>query len=150
MNFMALYEHVFIARQDITSQQMEDLITQYTGIIADNGGAVVRHEYWGVKTLAYRVQKNRKAHYALMMIDAPSKAVLEMERLQKINEDVLRSLTIRVEALEEGPSAMLMKRERDEKIAREFETERTDDDYAAKPRKSGGGRFRDDAGSDVE
>jgi small subunit ribosomal protein S6 len=147
---MAFYEHVFLARQDITSQQMEELITQYTDLIAANGGSVVRHEYWGVKTLAYRIQKNRKAHYAMLLIDAPSKAVLEMERIQSINEDVMRSLTIRVEALEEGASAMLMKRERDEKIAREFETERVEDDYAAKPRKSGGGRFRDDAGQDQE
>jgi small subunit ribosomal protein S6 len=147
---MALYEHIFIARQDITAQQMEDLITQYTGIIADNGGKVVRHEYWGLKSLAYKIQKNRKAHYAILFIDAPHKGIAEVERLEGINEDVMRFMTVRVEEISEEPSVMLQKRERDEKIAREFEIDREDDySYAANKAKRGGGRFRE-AGEDIE
>ena len=111
---MALYEHVLLVRQDATSQQVETLVEQYKGIIEQNGGKVTKNEYWGVKTLAFRIKKNRKAHFTLLNIDAPHAAVNEMERLQAISEDVIRSMTIRVEALEEGPSAMLQKRDRDD------------------------------------
>ena len=112
---MPLYEHVFLARQDISAQQVEGLTDQYKAVIEAAGGAVTKVEYWGVKSLAFRINKNRKAHYALMNISAPAPAVAEMERQMRINENVLRFMTVRVEALEDGPSAMLQKRERDEK-----------------------------------
>ena len=112
---MALYEHVFLARQDVTAQQVEELTARFKGVIEANGGSVTKAEYWGVKTLTYRIRKNRKAHFSLLNIDAPSSAVLEMERQMRINEDILRFLTIRVEELEEGPSAMLQKRDRDDR-----------------------------------
>ena len=111
---MALYEHVLLARQDVSAQQVETLVETFKGIIEANGGSVPKVEYWGVKSLGYRINKNRKAHYSLLNIDAPSAAVLEMERQMRINEDVLRFLTIRVEELEEGQSAMLQKRDRDD------------------------------------
>jgi small subunit ribosomal protein S6 len=108
---MALYEHVYLARQDVTAQQVEALTEQFKGIIEARGGKVAKIEYWGVKSLAYRIKKNRKAHFTLMNIDAPSAAVAEVERLQGLNEDVLRFLTLCVEEHEEGPSAMTRKRE---------------------------------------
>jgi small subunit ribosomal protein S6 len=108
---MALYEHIFLARQDVTAQQVETMTEQFKGIIEANGGTVAKVEYWGVKSLAYRIKKNRKAHFSLLNIDAPSAAVVEMERQMSINEDVLRVLTIRMEEHEEGPSAMMRKRE---------------------------------------
>jgi small subunit ribosomal protein S6 len=108
---MALYEHVYLARQDVTAQQVEALTEQFKGIIEARGGKVAKIEYWGVKSLAYRIKKNRKAHFTLMNIDAPSAAVAEVERLQGLNEDVLRFLTLRVEEHGEGPSAMTRKRE---------------------------------------
>jgi small subunit ribosomal protein S6 len=107
---MALYETVFIARQDISSAQTEALAQTYAQLIADNGGEVKKTEHWGLKSLAFRMNKNRKGHYVLFNIDAPSAAVLEMERNMRINEDVLRYLTVRVEEHEEGPSAMLQNR----------------------------------------
>jgi small subunit ribosomal protein S6 len=112
---MALYEHVYLARQDVTSQQVEDLTTQMKGVIAAGGGTVGKVEYWGVKSLSFRMSKNRKAHFTLINIDAPPAAVAEMERQLRLNEDVLRYMTIRVEALEDGPSAMMIKRDRDER-----------------------------------
>lgn len=115
---MPLYEHIFIARQDASAQQVEELTKAYTELLGENGGKVLKTEYWGVKSLAYRMNKNRKGHYTLFNIDAPAQAVAEMERLQRINEDVLRSLTIRVEELEEGPSAMMQKRDRDDRSDR--------------------------------
>ena len=104
---MALYEHIFLARQDITAQQVDALVEQYKGVIESFGGKVGRIENWGLKSLTYRIKKNRKAHYALMDIDAPAPAIHEVERQMRINEDVLRYMTIAVEAHEEGPSAML-------------------------------------------
>jgi small subunit ribosomal protein S6 len=112
---MALYEHVFLARQDVTAQQVETMTETYKAVIEANGGAVAKVEYWGVKSLAYRIKKNRKAHYALFNLDAPPAAVAEMERQMAINEDILRFMTVRVEELEEGPSAMLQKRDRDDR-----------------------------------
>lgn len=108
---MALYEHVFLARQDVTAQQVDALTEQMKSVIQAGGGSVGKVEYWGVKSLAYRVKKNRRAHLTLMNIDAPPAAVAEMERQMRINEDVIRLLTVRVDQLEEGPSAMLRKRE---------------------------------------
>jgi len=107
---MAFYETVFIARQDITSAQAETLAETYSQMITDNGGKVTKTEHWGLKTLAFRMNKNRKGHYVLFNIDAPSAAVLEMERNMRINEDVLRYMSIRVDEHEEGPSAMMQNR----------------------------------------
>ena len=108
---MALYEHVFLARQDLSQQQVDALVEPYKGIITAGGGSVGRVENWGLKSLTYRVNKNRKAYYTLMDINAPAAAVKEMERQQGLSEDVLRFLTIKVEKHEEGPSAMMQKRE---------------------------------------
>ncbi len=115
---MALYEHVFLARQDVSSQQVEALVEQFKGVIEGNGGSVGRTESWGLKSLSYRINKNRKAHYTLMDIEAPAAAVQEMERQMRINEDVLRYMTIRVDAHEEGPSIMMQKRDRDDRPRR--------------------------------
>lgn len=115
---MALYEHVFLARQDVSAQQVEALVEQFKGILESNGGSVGRVENWGLKSLAYRMNKNRKAHYTLMDIDAPSAAVQEMERQMRISEDILRYITIRVKEHEEGPSAIMQKRDRDDRPRR--------------------------------
>jgi small subunit ribosomal protein S6 len=108
---MAYYEHVLIARQDISGQAVDALAEEFAGIIRDNGGTVTKTENWGLRTLAYRIKKNRKGHYVLMNIDAPPAAVAEMERLEKINEDVIRAMTIRVDALDEEPSPVLRSRD---------------------------------------
>ncbi|HEY4921891.1 MAG TPA: 30S ribosomal protein S6 [Xanthobacteraceae bacterium] len=110
---MPLYEHVFLARQDLSAQQVEELTAQYKGIIEQMGGKIAKSEYWGVKSLTYRMRKNRKAHFTLMNVDGPSAAMVEVERQQRINEDVLRNLTIRVEEHEAEPSAMMRKVDRD-------------------------------------
>jgi small subunit ribosomal protein S6 len=110
---MPLYEHVYLARQDASAQQVEALTAQYKGIIEQMGGKVSKSEYWGVKTLTYRIRKNRKAHFTLMNVDAPAAALAEVERQERLNEDVLRFLTVRVEEHEEGPSAMMRKADRD-------------------------------------
>jgi small subunit ribosomal protein S6 len=118
---MALYEHIFLARQDVTPQQVEALTEQIKSKIAALGGAVTKVEPWGLKSLAFRIKKNRKAHFTLLNIAAPSEAVVEIERLLSLNEDVIRYLTIRVDEHEAGPSAMLRKRDdgdRDERGAR--------------------------------
>ncbi len=111
---MALYEHIYIARQDLTAQQVETLNEQFKTIVTGLGGTVGKVEYWGVKSLAYRIKKNRKAHFTLINVDAPAAALAEAERQWSINEDILRHLTIRVEALEDGPSAQLRKRDDDD------------------------------------
>ena len=110
---MPLYEHVYLARQDLSPQQVEELTTQFKGVIEQNGGKIAKEEYWGVKSLSYRIKKNRKAHMTLFNIDAPPAAINESERQERLNDDVLRYLTIRVEAHEEGPSAMMRKADRD-------------------------------------
>jgi small subunit ribosomal protein S6 len=107
---MAFYETVFIARQDISSSQVEALADAFAGVIAQGGGEVKKREYWGLRTLAYRIKKNRKGHYVLFNIDAAAAAVTEMERTMRINEDVLRFMTVRVDALEEAPSAVMQSR----------------------------------------
>ncbi len=112
---MPFYEHVFLARQDVTAQQVDELTEQFKGVIAQNGGEVGKTEYWGVKSLAFRIAKNRKAHYTLMNITAPPAAIVELERLQKINEDILRVMTVRVEEHESEPSVVMQRRERDER-----------------------------------
>ena len=108
---MALYEHIFMVRQDVTAPQVEALTEQLKSLIAAQGGSVSKVEAWGLKSLAFRIKKNRKAHLTLMNIDAPSAAIAELERQLSLNEDVIRYLTIRVEEHEAGPSAMLRKRE---------------------------------------
>src|SRR5579871_6004776 len=110
---MPLYEHVYLARQDASAQQVEDLTAHLKSVIEGLGGSVAKTEYWGVKSLSYRLRKNRKAHFTLMNVDAPPPAINEIERLERLNEDVLRYLTVRVEEHEEGPSAMMRRAERD-------------------------------------
>ena len=112
---MALYEHIYLARQDVSPQQVEEMTTALTSVLTEGGGKVTKNEYWGLKSLSYRIRKNRKAHYSLLNIDAPAAAVAEMERQMRINEDILRFMTIRVDELEEGPSAMMVKRDRDDR-----------------------------------
>ena len=112
---MPLYEHVYLARQDLSAQQVDELTAQLTGVIGQMDGKVTKSEYWGLKSLTYRMRKNRKAHMTLLNVDAPSAALNEIERQERLNEDVLRYLTIRVEALEEGPSAMMRKSDRDDR-----------------------------------
>ncbi|WP_109806804.1 30S ribosomal protein S6 [Sphingosinithalassobacter portus] len=120
---MALYEHVFLARQDLAQAQVDALAEAATKIIEDNEGKVVKTETWGLRSLAYRIQKNRKAHYVMLEIDGPPTLVAELERQTAINEDVIRYMTIRVDELEQGPSVMMRKGDRD--------------------RRGGGGRGRD-------
>ena len=115
---MALYEHIFMARQDVSSQQVDALVEHFKGVLEANGGSVGKIENWGLKTLPYRVNKNRKAHYALMNVTAPSEAINEMERQMRLHEDVLRYMTVCVEEHEEGPSAMLRKSDRDDRRGR--------------------------------
>jgi small subunit ribosomal protein S6 len=112
---MALYEHIYLARQDATAQQVEALTAQFKSVIESLGGKIEKVEYWGLKSLAYRIKKNRKAHFSLLNIDAPPAALAEMERQMGINEDVIRFMTIAAEALEQGPSAMMRKREDDDR-----------------------------------
>ena len=107
---MPLYEHVFVARQDISPQQVEDLARDFSSIVETNGGRIARAEYWGLRNLAYRVKNNRKGHYVLFNIDAPADAVKEMERNIRLNDDVIRNMTIRVEEIEEGASAVMRSR----------------------------------------
>jgi small subunit ribosomal protein S6 len=110
---MPLYEHVYLARQDVTAQQVEELTAQFKGVIEQMGGTVSKTEYWGVKSLSYRLRKNRKAHFTLMNVEAPAAALSEIERQERLNEDILRYLTVRVEEHEAGPSAMMRKADRD-------------------------------------
>ena len=112
---MALYEHVYMARQDVSAQQVEALTESYKQIVEGFGGKFEKVEYWGVKSLAYRIKKNRKAHFSLINIDATPAAITEMERQMGINEDVLRFITIRMDEHEAGPSAMMRKREDDDR-----------------------------------
>jgi small subunit ribosomal protein S6 len=110
---MPLYEHVYLARQDVTAQQVDELTEQLKGVIQQMGGSVVSTESWGVKSLSYRLRKNRKAHFTFMNVDAPAAAIAEIERQERLNEDVLRYLTVRVEEHETGPSAMMRKADRE-------------------------------------
>ena len=116
---MPLYEHVFISRQDLSGAQAESLVEHFGTVLADNGGKVVDTEFWGVKTMAYKINKNRKGHYAFMRSDAPADAVQEMERLMRLHDDVMRVLTIKVGEHQEGPSIQMQKRdERDNRRER--------------------------------
>lgn len=104
---MPLYESTFITRQDLSRQDITKLTDGFTAIVEQGGGKVVKNEYWGIRNLSYRIRKNRKGHYAMLAIDAPAAAIKEMERTMRINEDIVRALTVRVEAIEEAPSAMM-------------------------------------------
>ena len=115
---MPLYEHVFLARQDLAQAQVDALAENATKIIADNGGKVVKTETWGLRGLAYRIAKNRKAHYVMLDIDAPAPAMAELERQTGINEDIIRYMTIRVEDHEKGPSVMMRKQDRERERGR--------------------------------
>jgi small subunit ribosomal protein S6 len=140
---MPLYEHVFLARQDVSAQQVEELTAQIKGVLEQMGGKVTKTEQWGVKSLAYRLRKNRKAHYVLLNVEAPSAALNEVERQERLNEDVLRYITIRVDEHEEGPSAMMRKVDRDR--------EREDRGFGFRgdrDRGGGGGGFRGDRDRD--
>lgn len=123
---MPCYESVFIARQDISAAQAEGLTETFSQIISNNGGNVVGVESWGLRSIAYRIKKNRKGHYVLMNIDAPAPALHEMERQMRIHEDVLRNMTIRVDGFEEGPSAMLRNKDRDDRPRRNDRGDRGD------------------------
>lgn len=119
---MPLYESTLIARQDLSRQDISKLTDSLGAIIEQGGGKVVKNEYWGLRSMAYRIRKNRKGHYAMLAIDAPPAAIKEMERNMRINEDIVRALTVRVEDIEEGPSAMMQQsRGRDEGYAQETE-----------------------------
>ena len=118
---MSFYEHVFLARQDVSGQRVDELVEQFKGVIEAGGGSIGKVEYWGLKNLPFRIKKNRKAHYSLMNLDAPHEAVAEMERQMGLNEDVIRFMTIRVDELEEDPSVQMQKKERDERRRRERE-----------------------------
>lgn len=142
---MPLYECVFIARQDISAEQAEALAGEFSNIITGQGGQVPKKEYWGLRNLAFKIKKNRKGHYTLLNIDAAPPAVHEMERQMRLHEDVLRLLTVRVDALEEGPSAV-MQRGRDERPHREGRDRDRGDrdrgdrdrDRGPRPRRDGG------------
>jgi small subunit ribosomal protein S6 len=124
---MPLYENVFIARQDISGAQADALADTFTQLITEQGGEVKKRESWGLRNLAYRMNKNRKGHYVLLNIDAPAPAIAELERTMRINEDVLRYLTIRVDALEEGPSPIMLNRGSREDRPRRSDRDRYDD-----------------------
>lgn len=109
---MAHYEHVFLARQDLSQAQVDALAEGATKIVEDHKGSVIRTETWGLKQLAYKIEKNRKAHFVLLAMDAPGDTVSELERQASINEDIIRYLTIRVDAHEDGPSVMMRKGDR--------------------------------------
>ncbi len=135
---MALYEHVFLARQDVSNQQVETLTKEFSDIIEAGGGKIAKSEYWGLKTLNFKIKKNRKAHYSLFNIDAPPAAVAEMERRMSLSTDVLRFLTVKVEAHETEPSAPMRKGDRDERGDR--------GDRGDRGPRGGGGRFGDRGG----
>ena len=146
---MPLYEHVFLARQDASPQQVEELTSQMTGIVQQLGGKVTKTENWGVRSLTYRINKNRKAHFVMLNIDAPSAAIAEIERQERISEEVIRYLSVRVEELEEGPSAMMRKadrdRERDDRGGGGFRGDREGGGFRGDRDRDGGG-FRGDRG----
>ena len=115
---MAFYEHIFIARQDIQPQQVEAISKDLTKIVEDNGGKVTKTEQWGLRSLAYRIKKYKKGHYVLLNIDGSSDAISELERNERLHEDVVRFMTIRVEELEEGDSVVLRSRDREGRPSR--------------------------------
>jgi small subunit ribosomal protein S6 len=139
---MPLYEHVFLARQDISAQQVESLLQGFRSVLEERGGSVGKSEYWGLKSLTYRIKKNRKAHFALMNIDAPHEAVSELERQMRLSTDIIRFLTVRVDEHDAGPSPMMRRADRDERDGR---GDRGDRDRGDRDRgdRRGGRRDRD-------
>ena len=125
---MPFYENVFIARQDLTPAKVTELTDKYVSVIENNGGKVSKRENWGLRTLAYKINKNRKGYYTLINIDAPAAAVVEMERLMRLDENLLRYLTVKVEALEEGPSVMMEPKSRKAKSEDKYEVEISEGD----------------------
>ncbi len=127
---MPYYENVFIARQDISAAQVDTLADTFSEFVTGAGGQIHRREYWGLKSLQYRIKKNRKGHYVLMNIEAPSEAMQEMERQMRLNEDVLRHMTIRTEEIPEGPSVVMQGRggRDDDRPRRDGDRPRRDDD----------------------
>ena len=121
---MPLYEHVFLARQDVSQQQVDALTSEFKELIEESGGTIGKTEYWGVKSLTYKIKKNRKAHFTLMNIDAPSTAVSEMERRMRLSTDILRFMTIRVDELESEPSVQMRKNDRDDRRGGGFRGDR--------------------------
>ena len=142
---MPLYEHVFLARQDISAQQVESLLQGFRSILEERGGSVGKSEYWGLKSLTYRIKKNRKAHFALMNIDAPHEAVSELERQMRLSTDIIRFLTVRVDEHDAGPSPMMRRADRDERDGRGDRGDRGDRDRGDRDRgdRRGGRRDRD-------
>ena len=140
---MALYENVFIARQDVPTTQVEALTTQFSVLVTGLGGTVSKKEYWGLRSLTYRIKKNRKGHYTLLNIDAPSAAVKELERTMSINEDIIRFLTVRVDELEEAPSAIMVRSA--EKADRPGGDRDRGDRWGVRPPRRERPRFGDDA-----
>ena len=128
---MALYEHVFLARQDLAQAQVDALAATATEIIETGGGKVAKTETWGLRSLAYKIAKNRKAHYVMLEFDAPGNVVAELERQTQINEDIIRYMTVKVDALESGPSVMMRKSDRSERARRDRDDRprRDDGDY---------------------
>ena len=116
---MPYYENVFIARQDVSAVQVDGLIENFEKIITDAGGSIAKRENWGLRTMAYKIKKNRKGHYVLLNIDAPAPALHEMERQMRINEDILRYMTIRVDEHEVAPSAIMRNKDRDDRPRRD-------------------------------
>ena len=153
---MAFYESVFIARQDVSSAQVDTLAENFTNIIQAQGGKVTKKEYWGLRNLSFRIKKNRKGHYVFFNLDAPPEAVKEMERNMRINEDIIRFLTVRVEELEEGPSAVMQSKGREGGRFRDDEGRRFRDDEGRRfrdrddDRRGGGRRPRSEGGDATE
>ena len=141
---MPLYEHVFLARQDISAQQVESLLQDFRALLEERGGSVGKTEYWGLKSLAFRIKKNRKAHYALMNIAAPPDAVAELERQMRLSTDIIRFLTVRVDEHDAGPSPMMRRADRDEREGRgdrdrgDRRGGRRDRDFAPREARGGG------------
>lgn len=125
---MPFYEHTFIARQDLTPNKVSELADKYAAVIAENGGKVTKREDWGLRNLAYKIQKNRKGYYTMFNVDAPAKAIIELERLERIDENLLRFLTVKVDELEENPSVMLEPKYRKSKSDDKFDVEITQGD----------------------
>ena len=147
---MALYEHIYMARQDISAQQVEALTEQFKKVVAGLGGSVAKTEYWGVKSLAYRIKKNRKAHFSLFNINAPHAAIAEMERQMGLSTDVIRFLTIRVDEHETAPSAMMRRSDRDERDGRRGPRRDRDQDRGPRDRDGGPALGRDHSGDEED
>ena len=125
---MPFYENVFIARQDLTPAKVNELTDKYASVVESMGGKVTKRENWGLRNLAYKIQKNRKGYYTLMNIDAPADAVIEMERLMRLDENLIRYLTIKVDELEEGPSVMMEAKSRKFKAEEKYDVEISEGD----------------------